>query len=125
MQVILAPKTRSDIVSILAWTQENFGPQTLKRYAKLIETAIEDIAADPDFRISNNGHIKRNTVNSSAMPAISIPAHCSYRRLRFPPCGDRFGHLALYEARASANQEDIQSNLAGSNPAGFSLDRRV
>ncbi|MBI1832175.1 MAG: type II toxin-antitoxin system RelE/ParE family toxin [Planctomycetes bacterium] len=49
MEVIIAPKARSDIASILAWTRENFGPQTLKRYAKLIQTAIEDVAADPEL----------------------------------------------------------------------------
>jgi toxin ParE1/3/4 len=48
MTVIIAPKARSDIVSILAWTQETFGAQTLKRYAQLIETAIAEIAADPE-----------------------------------------------------------------------------
>jgi plasmid stabilization system protein ParE len=47
MEVIIAPKARSDIASILAWTEENFGPQTLKRYAKLIAKAIEQIADDP------------------------------------------------------------------------------
>ncbi len=49
MDVIIAPKVRSDIASILAWTQENFGPQTRQRYGKLIETAIAAIAADPDI----------------------------------------------------------------------------
>jgi toxin ParE1/3/4 len=48
MELIIAPKARSDIASILAWTHENFGPQTLKRYSKLIETAIAEIAANPD-----------------------------------------------------------------------------
>ena len=48
MEVIIAPKARSDIASILAWTEENFGPQTLKRYAKLIATAIEQIAENPE-----------------------------------------------------------------------------
>jgi toxin ParE1/3/4 len=48
MEVIIAPKARSDIASILEWTQQNFGPQILKRYVKLIETAIEEIAANPD-----------------------------------------------------------------------------
>ena len=49
MEVIIAPKARRDIASILAWTEENFGPQTLKRYAKLIATAIEQIAEDPEL----------------------------------------------------------------------------
>ena len=48
MEVIIAPKARSDIASILAWTEEKFGPQTLKRYARLIATAIEQIAENPE-----------------------------------------------------------------------------
>src|ERR1700722_15691995 len=47
MDVNIAPKARSDIASILAWTEENFGPLTLKRYGKLIATAIEQVAANP------------------------------------------------------------------------------
>jgi toxin ParE1/3/4 len=49
MEVIIAPKARGDIASILAWTKENFGPQTFKRYGKLIQTAIEEVAANPDL----------------------------------------------------------------------------
>jgi toxin ParE1/3/4 len=49
MKVIIAPRARSDIASILAWTEENFGPQTLKRYGKLIATAIEQVTANPDL----------------------------------------------------------------------------
>src|SRR5262245_31346126 len=48
MQVIIAPSARSDIVSILAWTNENFGPETMNRYGRLIKTAIEQLAADPE-----------------------------------------------------------------------------
>lgn len=48
MDVIVSPKARADIASILAWTHENFGPQTLKRYSRLIQTAIEQVAADPE-----------------------------------------------------------------------------
>jgi toxin ParE1/3/4 len=47
MNIVISPKARSDIASILAWTEANFGPQTLKRYAKLIATAIEQIADNP------------------------------------------------------------------------------
>ena len=39
MDVIIAPKARSDIASILAWTNENFGPQILERYTQIIATA--------------------------------------------------------------------------------------
>jgi toxin ParE1/3/4 len=49
MEVIIAPRARSDIASILAWTEENFGSQTLKRYGKLIATAIEQVAANPEL----------------------------------------------------------------------------
>jgi len=48
MEVIVAPKARSDVASILAWTEENFGPQTLKRYAKLLATAIAHVAENPE-----------------------------------------------------------------------------
>jgi plasmid stabilization system protein ParE len=33
MEFVIAPKARSDIASILAWTHENFGLLTLKRYS--------------------------------------------------------------------------------------------
>jgi toxin ParE1/3/4 len=49
MEVIIAPKARSDIASILAWTERNYGPQTLKRYGKLIAKAIEQVAANPEL----------------------------------------------------------------------------
>jgi toxin ParE1/3/4 len=49
MDLTIAPRARSDIASILAWTNENFGPQTLERYARLIATAIEQVAADPEL----------------------------------------------------------------------------
>jgi toxin ParE1/3/4 len=49
MEVIIAPKARSDIASILAWREEHFGPQTLKRYGKLIAMAIEQVAANPQL----------------------------------------------------------------------------
>ena len=48
MQLIVAPQVRRDIADVLVWTEEQFGPITLKRTAKLIETALAEIAADPD-----------------------------------------------------------------------------
>jgi toxin ParE1/3/4 len=48
MEVIIAPKARRDIANILFWSQENFGLRARRRYAKLIETAIAEIAANPD-----------------------------------------------------------------------------
>lgn len=49
MQVTIAPKARHDIADILTWTLENFGPQSVNRYAKLIQTAIEDVATNPEL----------------------------------------------------------------------------
>src|SRR5262245_45994338 len=49
MQIVIAPKARQDIADILAWTLENFGPQMATRYSKLIQTAIEAVAANPEL----------------------------------------------------------------------------
>lgn len=49
MQFIIAPKARSDIASILAWTYVTFGRETSKRYRKLLQTAIEEVAANPEL----------------------------------------------------------------------------
>lgn len=49
MNFYIAPKARADIVGIADWSEENFGPRTAKRYAKLLETAIEDVVADPEL----------------------------------------------------------------------------
>ncbi len=114
MEVIIAPKARSDIANILAWTEENFGPQTLKRYANLIATAIEQIAKDPE------------RVGSSQRPEIG--EHCRTYHLYFSrkstgSAGDRIRqprHLLLYRVTASNKLEigrvlhdsmDFQANL--------------
>jgi toxin ParE1/3/4 len=83
MEVIIAPMARSDIASILAWTEENFGPQTLKRYGKLIATAIEQVAANPEL------------AGSSQRPEIA--EHCRTYHLFFSRksvgrAGDRIRH---------------------------------
>jgi len=49
MELIIAPKARSDIANILAWTAENFGPQASRRYRNLLATAIEQVAANPEL----------------------------------------------------------------------------
>ena len=95
MEVIVAPKARGDIASILAWTEENFGPQTLKRYAKLIATAIEQIAENPEL------------AGSSQRPEIA--AHCRTYHLYFSRksaglAGDRIRqprHFLLYRVTES------------------------
>jgi toxin ParE1/3/4 len=95
MEVIIAPKARSDIVSILAWTEENFGPQTLKRYGKLIATAIEEVADNPEL------------AGSSKRPEIAD--HCRTYHLYFSRksagrAGDRIRnprHFLLYRVTES------------------------
>src|SRR5262249_46359462 len=47
MEVVISPKAREDIASILGWTVEQFGPQTMKRYGKLLATAITEVAENP------------------------------------------------------------------------------
>jgi toxin ParE1/3/4 len=50
MHVIIAPKARDDISSILTWTEANFRPKILKRYARLLARAIEEIGENPECR---------------------------------------------------------------------------
>lgn len=49
MDVILAAQARRDIANILAWTEGNFGPRAFMRYARLIASAIDRIADNPDL----------------------------------------------------------------------------
>jgi toxin ParE1/3/4 len=44
----LAPAAQRDVVGILAWSEERFGASVRMRYERLIETAIRDIATDPE-----------------------------------------------------------------------------
>jgi len=99
MEVTIAPKARSDIASILAWTEENFGPRTLKRYAKLIATAIDQIAEDPD------------RAGSSRRPEIAERCrtyHLYFSRRSAGRAGDRIRqprHLLLYRVTESSTLE--------------------
>jgi len=114
MDVIIAPQARNDIVSILVWTEQNFGPQTLKRYAKLIATAIEQVAENPEV------------FGSSQRPDIA--EHCRTYHLYFSRksagrAGDRIRqprHFLLYRVTESNIVEigrvlhdsmDLQTNL--------------
>jgi toxin ParE1/3/4 len=83
MEVFIAPKARSDIASILAWTENNLGPQSLKRYGKLIATAIAQVAENPEL------------AGSSKRPEIA--GHCRTYHLFFSRKsagrpGDRIRH---------------------------------
>src|SRR5579864_9276291 len=95
MEVIIAPKARGDIASILAWTEESFGLQALRRYAKLIATAIEQVAANPEL--------------TGSRPRPEIAEHCRTYHLFFSRksagrAGDRISrprHLLLYRVSES------------------------
>jgi toxin ParE1/3/4 len=114
MEVIVAPKARGDIASILAWTEKHFGPLTFKCYAKLIGTAIEQIAENPERTGSN--------------PRPEIGENCRTYHLYFSRksaglAGDRIRqprHLLLYRVigpnivevgRVLHDSMDFQANL--------------
>lgn len=43
----LSAAAQSDIIDILAWSQQQFGDETRKRYEALIVAALRDIATQP------------------------------------------------------------------------------
>jgi len=95
MDVVIAPKARSDIAGILAWTEENFGARTLKRYAKLIQTAIEEVAADPQLA----GSVQRPEIADRCRTY-----HLSWSRKKAGRAGDRVRdprHFLLYRVTES------------------------
>ncbi len=99
MEVIVAPKAQGDIASILAWTQDNFGPQTLRRYGKLIATAIEQVAENPDL------------AGSCLRPEIADNCrtyHLFFSRKSAGRAGDRIRrprHFLLYRVSESGTVE--------------------
>lgn len=44
----LSAAAQSDILGILAWSHDQFGEPARQRYEALIDTALRDIAAQPD-----------------------------------------------------------------------------
>jgi toxin ParE1/3/4 len=48
VEVILSSRACRDIEDILSWTEANFGPQTMRRYGKLIAAAIQELAENPE-----------------------------------------------------------------------------
>jgi toxin ParE1/3/4 len=69
MELIIAPKARSDIAHILAWTEESFGPQASRRYGNLIATAMEQVATNPEL--------------AGSRPRPDITDHCRTYHLFF------------------------------------------
>jgi len=47
-QYRLSASAQSDILDILAWSQEQFGDEARIRYEALIVAALRDVAAEPD-----------------------------------------------------------------------------
>lgn len=47
VELRLSATAREDIVDLLAWTTEQFGEQARLRYERLIATALNDLADDP------------------------------------------------------------------------------
>lgn len=46
-RAVIAPAARTDIQSILRWSNENFGKRAAARYRILLQQALRDIDADP------------------------------------------------------------------------------
>lgn len=44
----LSAAAQSDVVSVLAWSQEQFGGSARRRYQALLATAFRDVAAQPE-----------------------------------------------------------------------------
>ena len=99
MEVIIAPKARNDIASILAWTEENFGPQSLQRYGKLIAAAIEEVAANPEVAGSDQ---------RPELAACCRTYHLFFSRKKAGRRGDRIRrprHFLLYRVTESGAVE--------------------
>lgn len=99
MELIIAPKARGDIENILIWTEENFGPQTLRRYAKLIATAIEQVAANPEL----SGSCQRPEIADRCRTY-----HLWFSRKSAGRAGDRVRrprHFLLYRVTPSSTVE--------------------
>lgn len=71
----LSPVARADIVSILAWSDEQFGEEGRKRYEALIATAMRDAASQLD----DAGHRPRPALGEGV-----FSWHLSRSRTRSP-----------------------------------------
>ncbi len=65
----LSHAAQDDIVSILAWTDEQFGEEARKRYEVLIATAIRDAAS----RADDGGHTSRPSWEAKCSPGTCLP----------------------------------------------------
>ncbi len=97
MELIISPKARSDIASILAWTEENFGPQTLERYGRLIATAIEEVAESPEL--------------AGSIPRSEIAENCRTYHLYFSRKSARRAKDRIRHPRHFLLYRVIESNI--------------
>lgn len=74
-QYRLTHSAQADIVSILAWSDEQFGVEARKRYEALIATAIRDAAASTD----DGGHPPRPELGNGV-----FAWHLSQSRVQAP-----------------------------------------
>jgi toxin ParE1/3/4 len=95
MDLVIAPKARRDIANILAWTEETFGPETLRRYARLIAAAIEQVAENPE----SSGSCQRPEIADNCRTY-----HLFFSRKSAGQAGDRIRrprHFLLYRVSES------------------------
>jgi toxin ParE1/3/4 len=78
----LSHAAQDDIVSILAWTDEQFGEEARKRYEVLIATAIRDAAS----RADDGGHTSRPELGGGVFSwhLSSSRTHAPGRSVRRP-----------------------------------------
>jgi len=95
MQLVVAPRARADIENILVWTLEHFGRQMMHRYRKLMQSAIEAVAANPEL------------AGSASRPEIAEDCrtyHLFHSRKRAGERGSRVRnsrHFLLYRVTAT------------------------
>ena len=75
MRYRLTHAAQSDVVSILAWSEDRFGAEARERYRALIATAIRDAASRPD----EVGHVPRPKLGEGV-----FSWHLSQSRTRSP-----------------------------------------
>lgn len=91
-KILLAHMARNDIEDILQWTTRQFGAAGRKRYEKLIQTALLNLARDPNRigvrqrqDIGNaicSYHLSSSRRQSSTSTQVEKPRHLVLFRIR-------------------------------------------
>jgi toxin ParE1/3/4 len=82
----LTHAAQSDVASILAWSDEQFGAEARERYRALIATGIRDAASQPD----DVGHVVRPELGEGV-----LSWHLSQSRIRSPGVVRRPRHFLI------------------------------